>query len=528
MFQVHADIRGLVATVPNPAQILQSIPSAFDLGGGHVGMNHDLDSCIRLAAMGYRPPSPIEHYYDWPREVTMVPQPFEHQPITAGFLISNPHAYCLNGIGTGKTLTAAWAADYLMKTGAGRKTIIGAPLSALERAWADTIFYHFRHRTAVVLHGSSARRKKLLAQDHDFYIINHEGYAVVEKELAERDDIDIWIIDELAEYRNKQTAKWKTLNRLLWPNEKSGKKPKPWVWGLTGAPRPQGPTDAYGQCKLITPATVPQYFSTFRSLTMEQHGPYTWTERPEANKIVFDALRPAIRYKRDDCLDLPGELYTTRDVTLSAEQLKHYKEINKELYTETAGGGRISAVNEGVKRSKLIQIACGCVYDVNGVAHEIDAGGRIEELLSTIEQCNEKVIVFVPFTEVTHMLHREISKHWSCAVVYGDVPKGQRDTIFGDFQDKPDPSVLVAHPACMAHALTLTEASTIIWYAPIDSFKDFEQACGRITRAGQKYVANIIMLAGSAAERKMYKRLEERKSTQGVLMEMVEKGEQLI
>jgi SNF2 family DNA or RNA helicase len=126
------------------------------------------------------------------------------------------------------------------------------------------------------------------------------------------------------------------------------------------------------------------------------------------------------------------------------------------------------------------------------------------------------------------MLYREIVKHWSCAVVYGEVPRKERDQIFGDFQAKPDPSVLVAHPQCMAHALTLTEASTIIWYAPIDSNKDYEQANGRITRAGQKYVANIINLAGSAIERKMYKRLEARQSTQGVLMEMVEKGEALV
>jgi len=527
MFQVHADIRGLIATVPDPEALLKAVPGSFDLGGGSVGMPHDLNSCILLSNMGYRPPTPIESYYHWPRDRTLIPNPFTHQAITAGFLTSNPHAYCLNGIGTGKTLTAAWAADYLMTTGAGHRTLIDAPLSSLERAWADTLFFHFPHLKTVVLHGSAARRKKLLAQDYDVYIINHEGLAVIEKDLAQRDDIDIWIIDELAEYRNKQTTKWKVLDALLWPDPKTKKPPKPWVWGLTGAPRPQEPTDVYGQCKLITPSTVPKYFTTFRNLTMERQSEYVWTERHEANKIVFDAMRPSIRYKRDDCLDLPGELFTQLDVTLSDEQKKHYKEINKELYTEIQGG-RINAVNEGVKRSKLLQIACGVVYDMNGVPREIDAGNRVEQLLRLIEQCDEKVIVYVPFTEVTNMLQRAIEAHWSCATVYGGVPKGQRDQIFDDFQRKRDPSVLVAHPQCMAHALTLTEASTIIWYAPIDSNKTFEQANGRITRPGQKYVANIRMLAGSAIERKIYKRLELRQSTQGILMDMVEKGEQLI
>ena len=525
-FTIHPDLKALTLETQDPWLVLQKVPTAFQLGPTTVGMPHGIDETLRLATyLKLDPPAPIESYYHWPRERTLVPEPFAHQPITAGFLTMNPHAYCLNGIGTGKTLTAAWAADYLMSAGAARRTIIGAPLSALERAWADTLFYHFPHRKFVVLHGSAERRKRLLAQPWDFAIINHEGFGVIEKELTIRDDIDCWIIDELAEYRNSNTQGWKSLNRILYP---IGRPARPWVWGMTGAPRPQAPTDAYGQCKLVTPTTVPKYFSSFRNQVMSHESIYVWVERPEANKIVYDVMRPAIRYKRDDCLDLPGEIYSTRDVVLSSEQTKHYKEINRELYTEVKGGGRISAVNEGVKRSKLLQIACGVVYDTHGAPHEIDAGSRVEELLKLIEQCDEKVIVFVPFTEVTNMLHREIVKHWSCAVVYGEVPKKERDQIFGDFQAKPDPSVLVAHPQCMAHALTLTEASTIIWYAPIDSNKDYEQANGRITRAGQKYVANIINLAGSAIERKMYKRLEARQSTQGVLMEMVEKGEQLL
>jgi len=524
-FTVYPDLKALTLETPDPFLVLQKVPTAFQLGPTTVGMPHGIDETLRLATyLKLSPPSPIESYYHWPRERTLVPEPFAHQPITAGFLTTNPHAYCLNGIGTGKTLTAAWSADYLMQSGAARRTIIGAPLSALERAWADTLFYHFPHRKFVVLHGSAERRRRLLAQPYDYYIINHEGFGVVEKELARRDDIDCWIIDELAEYRNSKTQMWQVLNRLLYP---TGKPAKPWVWGLTGAPRPQAPTDVYGQCKLVTPVTVPKYFSSFRNQVMSHESIFVWVERPEANKIVYDVMRPAIRYKRDDCLDLPGEIYSTRDVTLSTEQAKHYRELNKELYTEIKQA-KIVAVNEGIKRSKLLQVACGVVYDVNGAPHEIDAGSRIEELLKLIEQCDEKVIIFVPFTEVTNTLYREVSKHWSAAVVYGEVTSKERNQIFSDFQSKPDPSVLIAHPQCMAHALSLTQASTIVWYAPLDSNVIYEQANGRISRPGQRYVANIIHLAGSAIERKMYSRLQHKQSMQGLLLGMVERGEELI
>lgn len=519
--QVHTAERALTFEPANMAALLAAVPTAFALTPTLAGMPHSVDNAIRLSRMGIGAPHPILSYYDWPRERTLVPQPFYHQPITAAFLCANPHAYCLNGIGTGKTLTAAWAADFLLREGAIHRVAVLAPLSALERAWADTLFFHFPHRTHTVVYGDAKRRRKRLAQPHDFYIINHDGVEVLEQELLARDDIDCWIIDELAVFRNKETGMWGALNNILYPDKG---RPKPFVWGLTGAPIPQAPTDAFGECQLVTPITVPKFFTSFRNMVMEKRGDYHWTPRPEALTIVHKAMQPAIRFKRDDCLDLPGEIHTTRDVAMSPEQNKHYKEVAKECYTEIAGG-KITAVNEGVKRVKLLQIACGVVFDTNKVPRIIPAGNRIEELLSAIEQCQEKVIVFVPFTEVTNMLYTEVAKHWSAAVVYGGVLKAQRDKIFLDFQKLPDPSVLVAHPECMAHALTLTEASTIIWYAPTDSNEDYEQANGRITRAGQKYVANMIHLSGSPLETKMYKRLKERQNTQGILLEMVEKNE---
>ena len=240
---------------------------------------------------------------------------------------------------------------------------------------------------------------------------------------------------------------------------------------------------------------------------------------------MYNAMRPAIRFKRDECLDLPPCIYQTRDVELSSEQLRHYKEVMRELYTEVQGG-RVTAMNEGIKRSKLLQIACGVVYDTGGTPREIDAGNRIETLMELIEQIDEKVIVFVPFTAVTGKLYRELSKHWPFAVVTGDTPVGERNKIFQDFQNPEIDLDIIAHPGCMSHGLTLTEASTEIWYAPIDSNDMYEQACGRITRPGQHFTANIIHLAGSAVERRMYQRLIDRQKIQGALLEMVERNEQ--
>jgi len=518
------DERALVVETDDP-RVLSTIPTAEALAPGFVCMPHTIDSVARLALLGVQAESPIQHYYSWPRDTSRWPKPFAHQPITAGFMVSNPHAYILNDIGTSKTGTACWAADYLIAEGYGHRALVVAPLSTLERVWGDTLFVHFTHRSFAVLHGSAERRRRLLAQPTDFYIINHDGIAVVAKELARRPDIDIVIIDEVATYRNKSTGRWKVMEEFLYP---TGGKPKPWVWGMTGTPTPNSPEDAYGQCRLITPTTVPKFFGQFRAMVMDHQSNYVWTPRPESTAIVHQVMRPAIRFKRDDCIDLPPTVYQTRDVTLSADQTKYLKELMRELMTEIEGA-RISAVNEGVKLNKALQLAGGCVYDTDGVPHEIDTGNRLEILMEVIEEAGGKILVFVPFTAMTAMIARELNKHWQTAIVTGDTPVKERNEIFLRFEDeKSDLEIIVAHPGTMSHGLTLNQASVIVWWTGIDSNDTYTQACGRITRPGQHRTTCIVNLSGSAVERRVYKRLVERQKFQGLLLDMVEKKEGLI
>jgi SNF2 family DNA or RNA helicase len=226
---------------------------------------------------------------------------------------------------------------------------------------------------------------------------------------------------------------------------------------------------------------------------------------------------------RDECFDLPPCTYSTREVEMTAEQAKHYKEIAKELYTEIRGG-KITAANEGVKMGKLLQIACGVVLDKEGKERMVDSAPRTAAVKEIIEQAGQKVIVFVPYTAPLKHLYEELSKTMKCAMVYGGVSKNQRSTIFTEFQKRDDLRVLVADAGCMAHGLTLTEANTVIWYGPEHSNDIYTQANGRITRPGQKHNQFIIHIEGSELERRIYKRLETRGSTQGLLLQMAAEG----
>jgi SNF2 family DNA or RNA helicase len=76
----------------------------------------------------------------------------------------------------------------------------------------------------------------------------------------------------------------------------------------------------------------------------------------------------------------------------------------------------------------------------------------------------------------------------------------------------------------MSHGLTLTSASTIIWYAPVTSHDTYQQANARITRPGQKNTQFIVHLEGTEVERRIYKRLQSKEKMQGLLLDSVKDG----
>ena len=179
-----------------------------------------------------------------------------------------------------------------------------------------------------------------------------------------------------------------------------------------------------------------------------------------------------------------------------------------------------------MKIQKLVQIACGVAYGDDGQNIEIDCSPRINLVKEVIEEAGEKVILFVPLTGTLHMLEKELSKHWTVGVVNGEVSAGKRNKIFDDFQKQSDPRVLIAHPGTMAHGLTLTSASTIIWYGPINSNEIYVQANGRIERIGKRNVSNVIHIAATDLEHKMYERLRNKQKLQGLLLDLIQQQTQ--
>lgn len=474
---------------------------------------HQHDTVKLARNFGFRVPAPILKYYDW-RGHKGEEAPFKTQKITAAMLTMNQRAYVLSQMGTGKTRSALYALDFLMNEGLIKRAIVVAPLSTLWNTWDSEVFRYFNHRETTVLYGARKERLKRLAQEKDIYIINLEGLGVLYDELRKRTDIDAVVLDELGFLRTHGTERWNNVSGLI-----RGRK---YVWGMTGSPTPNEPADAWAQVKLLTPHAVPQSFRHFKQLTMRQVSQFRWVPKEDANDTVFAAMQPAVRFKRSDCKELPPVTYQMRKVGMSKEQDRVYKTMMNELVVMFREG-KVSAANEGVLFSKLLQISAGWVYTKDKSIVGLDNRERLQALLDILDEAEGKVIVFNEFVHAAMSLYQLLqTKRISCALVTGQTSASDRSQIFSAFQNHGFPRVLVAHPKCMAHGLTLTAANTIVWFTPTTSYETYEQACARITRPGQLLNQLIIHLTGSPVEAKLYSRLRQKKTTQGALLEMFE------
>jgi SNF2 family DNA or RNA helicase len=223
---------------------------------------------------------------------------------------------------------------------------------------------------------------------------------------------------------------------------------------------------------------------------------------------VHRVLQPAIRFSKEDCLDLPEMTYVRRLVELTPQQKKYYKLLKDKLVVQ-AGGEQITAVNAAVAMSKLLQVACGAVYTDNGEVIEFDIKNRYAVLKEVIEEASQKVLVFVPFKNAIDLVSEKLTNdHISNEVIRGDVPVNKRTDIFRRFQETPDPKVLIIQPQSAAHGVTLTAANTVVWWGPTASLETYAQANARVHRAGQRHPSTVVQLAGAAVESHVYKLLD--------------------
>jgi SNF2 family DNA or RNA helicase len=507
---IKVSLKNQALVVPPAPGVLAMFSGALTLPDGNKVIPHGMRETLMLRHLGFNVPNPMGLYYDWAGG-----KPYAVQRKTAEMLVENPRAYVLNHMGTGKTKVALWAWDYLRRNGLAKKLLVVAPLSTLNFVWAREVFNTLSGVRVQILHGSRQDRLDRLAQDADVYVINHDGLKVIQSELSCRADIDTLVLDELAVYRNnsdRSKAMRKFASRFSI------------VWGMTGSPMPNEPTDVWSQCMIVTPSTVPRFKNHARDMLMTKlnNNQWLWKPKPDAVQRAFSWMQPSVRYSLEDVVELPPVISRTIDVPLSADQTMIYKRVATAMKA-MIGDKQITALNAGAAMNKLLQIAGGWVYTKNPEFVRIDPSPRVVAMADMIREADEKVLVAIPYR---HMIEG-ISKIFSMkevkiehCVIHGETTG--RDQLFNIFQNTDKYKVMLVHPQCVAHGVTLTAASTIIWYLPITSLDVYDQFNARITRIGQTAKQQLIHLQATPVEKKIYRMLREHQTMQAQFLQLVE------
>lgn len=438
--------------------------------------------------------------YTWPAFQGRTP--FDHQRQTVSFELQNKRGFILNDMGTGKTLSAMWAADILMHAQKLRRVLIIGPLSTMRSVWYNEWQLNIPTRRVGIAHNTNREKRLAILQNaaYEIVIINHDGIKNMEDEII-RQDFDLIIIDELTAYK-ANSERTKCMKRIADRCRA--------VWGMTGDMTPNNPTEAFWQCQIVNPFNkfLPRYFGQFRDACMKQVNEYVWVAKPEAPQIVAMCAQPAIRFTRAQCLDLPDTTYHTLETELTPVQLQYYEAMKQESYIEFESGG-ISGVNAGVKLNKLLQISAGAVKNDEGTVIEIGCKPRLDMLAEIFDQTpNKKLVVFATYRATIELIVKDMTKRGiKVATIHGDVNQNLRATHIDNFQ-RSDLEMLVIQPQSAAHGITLTAACDLVWFSLIPSNELFQQGIARIVRAGQKMKTMIHMFVSTPAEKRIAKILE--------------------
>lgn len=484
---------------PDKYQILpRSLIVEQDDQGATIMVKWGLDEVRVLQNLGVRNmKSPIVGRYNWPGRYT----PMEHQVDTASFLTINRRAFCFNDPGTGKTLSALWAADYLMSIGEVRRVLILCPLSIMHSAWMGDLQSSIIHRSAIIAyHSTAARRVAMVRGEYEFVIANYDGVEIIGDAVLKDGRFDLIIVDEANAYKNVSTDRWRMLNAIVTPDT--------YLWLMTGSPASQSPEDAYGLARLVCPSRVPRFKTGWRDKVMLKASKFKWVPRPGAKELVHQALQPAIRYEKAQCLDLPPVLIETREVPMTPQQA-HYYNLLKQQALVRAGGETISAVNAAAEVSKLLQISCGAAYSDNSEIIEFDATPRLRVLEEVLRETRRKVIVFALFrSSIATMAAYLTKKGIPNEQIHGDVKPAKRGEIIRRFQHEEYPRILLMQPQATAHGITLTAADYVVFFGPLMSVEQYTQAIARADRKGQSSdKVTVVHIQSSPLEQKMYKAL---------------------
>ena len=454
-------------------------------------------------------------------------KPFLHQQAYLQRFWEDPVAALFADMGTGKSFMLINNAAMLYDKGKINGLLIVAP-KGVYRNWYDTeipkhLPEHIVYRMAIW--SASPRKAEQRAMDELFtvtedlkiLVMNIEAFSTAKgTSYAKR---FLLVHNAMMAIDESTTIKTHTSTRSK-NTEKVGRGAR-FRRIMTGSPVTKSPMDLYQQCAFLSDGCLNVssfYVFQARYAVMVERQLNTHSFKQVVGYRRLDELKEkldrfAFRVKKEECLDLPDKLYVKREVDLTDEQTKAYNEM-KTLALAQIQGGLVSTVNALTQIMRMHQIVCGHVKMDDGTVMELP-NNRIKELLNVIEETDGKIIIWATYRHDIEAIKLALSKEYGMNAIgtyYGDTDGDERKRVLEEFQ-KPDSELrfFVGNPSTGGYGLTLTAASTMVYFSNSFDLEKRLQSEDRAHRIGQtKNVTYIDLIAPGTVDEKIVKALRDK------------------
>ena len=450
----------------------------------------------------------------------------DYQRAVVGHMLAHERCNVWAGMGTGKTVSTLTALQGLAMVEDPFPALVLAPLRVASSTWPGEV-RKWAHLEGLRMRDASGTRLgvNFNPKGADIIAVNYDNAeALVNYFLG--DDLAFpfrtVIADEstrLKSFRIKQGGK-----RAQALGKVAHKHVRRWV-NLTGTPAPNGFLDLWGQQWFIDGgARLGRSFSAFedrwfrvkRAPGQQYGGTVEMLEGAQA-EIESRLADCTLTVRAGDFLDLPPLIENTIEVELPATARRHYRELEREMFTVLAGGAEIEAVNAAWRTMKCLQAANGALYtDQQGAWKELH-DAKLDALSSVVEEAaGAPALVAYHFkSDLARLQH---------AFPQGRALDADPRTIERWNQGRIP--LLFVHPASAGHGLNLQDGGNIlVFFGLWWDLEAHEQVIERIgpTRQAQAghnrpvYVHRIV--ARQTVDELVLRRLQTKASVQQILLE---------
>jgi SNF2 family DNA or RNA helicase len=265
---------------------------------------------------------------------------------------------------------------------------------------------------------------------------------------------------------------------------------------LTGSPVTKSPLDLFTQCYFLDPWLLEQRsyysFKTRYAITKQINVSGRRIEIVAGYRNLGELsnqLKPfSFRCLKDDCLDLPEKTYMKRIIQLTDEQQKVYTQMKKMALAEL-NGKLVTTASVITQLMRLHQITCGHFKSDDGTVQKIKSN-RLNELLDVLSEMEGKAVIWANYRHDIEIIVDALKKEYgdnSVVTYFGDTSTDDRQKAIRSIQDENSPvRFIVGTPQTGGYGITLTNASTMIYYSNGYDLEKRQQSEARIDRIGQK------------------------------------------